>query len=108
MSSEPLFVHYLTLDVFTDTRFGGNPLAVILDARELTDEQMLAVTREFNYSESTFVQRVGYESLRRAAKYRLRDIPPSARRSRLFTVVMCRRPAIRRRSCLARTLVRCR
>jgi trans-2,3-dihydro-3-hydroxyanthranilate isomerase len=55
MSSEPLFVHYLTLDVFTDSRFGGNPLAVILDARELTSEQMLAVTREFNYSESTFV-----------------------------------------------------
>jgi trans-2,3-dihydro-3-hydroxyanthranilate isomerase len=51
----PLFVHYFTLDVFTDTRFGGNPLAVILDARGLSSEQMLQVTREFNYSESTFV-----------------------------------------------------
>ena len=51
----PLFVHYFTLDVFTDQRFGGNPLAVILDARGLTSEQMLQVTREFNYSESTFV-----------------------------------------------------
>lgn len=51
----PVFVHYFTLDVFTDQRFGGNPLAVILDARGLTSEQMLQVTREFNYSESTFV-----------------------------------------------------
>ncbi|MDZ7630011.1 MAG: PhzF family phenazine biosynthesis protein [Gemmatimonadaceae bacterium] len=55
MSAESLFVHYFTLDVFTDQRFGGNPLAVILDARGLTSEQMLQVTREFNYSESTFV-----------------------------------------------------
>ncbi len=53
--SAPLFVHYFTLDVFTDQRFGGNPLAVILDARGLTSEQMLQVTREFNYSETTFV-----------------------------------------------------
>ena len=55
MSEDALFVHYFTLDVFTDQRFGGNPLAVILDARELTSAQMLQVTREFNYSESTFV-----------------------------------------------------
>jgi trans-2,3-dihydro-3-hydroxyanthranilate isomerase len=44
-----------TADVFTDTLFGGNPLAVLPDARGLTSEQMLAITREFNYSESTFV-----------------------------------------------------
>lgn len=48
-------IRYLTADVFTDRRFGGNPLAVVPDARGLTDEQMLAITREFNYSESTFV-----------------------------------------------------
>lgn len=53
--AEPLFVHYFTLDVFTDRRFGGNPLAVILDARGLTEAEMLQVTREFNFSESTFV-----------------------------------------------------
>lgn len=46
---------YVTADVFTSTRFGGNQLAVLPDARGLTTEQMLAVTREFNYSESTFV-----------------------------------------------------
>lgn len=44
-----------TLDVFTGTRFAGNPLAVIPDARGLTDVQMQTLTREFNLSETTFV-----------------------------------------------------
>ena len=44
-----------TLDVFTDTLFGGNPLAVLTDARGLSDEQMQAITREFNLSETVFV-----------------------------------------------------
>jgi trans-2,3-dihydro-3-hydroxyanthranilate isomerase len=44
-----------TCDVFTDRRFGGNPLAVVLDAAGLSDQQMQAVAREFNYSETTFV-----------------------------------------------------
>lgn len=48
-------MRYFTADVFTSIRFGGNQLAVLPDARGLTDEQMLAITREFNYSESTFV-----------------------------------------------------
>src|SRR2546421_12355699 len=46
---------YLTLDVFTETAFGGNPLAVVPDARGLTTAQMQAIAAEFNYSESTFV-----------------------------------------------------
>jgi len=46
---------FFTCDVFTDTLHGGNPLAVIPDARGLSDEQMTAITREFNYSETTFV-----------------------------------------------------
>lgn len=46
---------FVTADVFTSTRFGGNQLAVLLDARGLTTEQMHAIAREFNYSESTFV-----------------------------------------------------
>src|SRR5438067_1701014 len=44
-----------TCDVFTDKLHGGNPLGVVPDARGLTDEQMAAITREFNYSETTFV-----------------------------------------------------
>ena len=46
---------FYTCDVFTDTRFGGNPLAVILDGEGLTTEQMQLIAREFNYSETTFV-----------------------------------------------------
>ena len=48
-------MRFFTADVFTSTRFGGNQLAVLPNARGLTDEQMLAIAREFNYSESTFV-----------------------------------------------------
>lgn len=44
-----------TVDVFAAQRFGGNPLAVVTDARGLSDADMQAVAREFNYSESTFV-----------------------------------------------------
>ena len=46
---------YFICDVFTRERFGGNPLAVLPDARGLTDGQMQKITREFNFSESTFV-----------------------------------------------------
>lgn len=44
-----------TVDVFTDRRFGGNPLAVFPDAHGLTDAEMQAVASEFNLSETTFV-----------------------------------------------------
>jgi trans-2,3-dihydro-3-hydroxyanthranilate isomerase len=46
---------YVTVDVFTDRAFAGNPVAVVTDARGLTAEQMQGVAAEFNYSESTFV-----------------------------------------------------
>ncbi|MGZ8410100.1 MAG: PhzF family phenazine biosynthesis protein, partial [Hyphomicrobium sp.] len=46
---------YSTLDVFTDRRFGGNPLAVVHGAGGLTDAQMQAIAREFNLSETVFV-----------------------------------------------------
>jgi trans-2,3-dihydro-3-hydroxyanthranilate isomerase len=46
---------FITADVFTDRPFGGNPLAVLPDARGLDDEQMLNVAREFNFSETVFV-----------------------------------------------------
>jgi trans-2,3-dihydro-3-hydroxyanthranilate isomerase len=46
---------YVTADVFTDRMFGGNPLAVVLDAAGLSTAQMQAVAMEFNYSETTFV-----------------------------------------------------
>jgi len=46
---------YFICDVFTEKRFGGNPLAVLPDARGISDAQMQRVAREFNFSETTFV-----------------------------------------------------
>lgn len=48
-------VRYLTCDVFTDRRFGGNQLAVFPDARQIDPALMHPIAREFNYSETTFV-----------------------------------------------------
>lgn len=47
--------HYFTCDVFTDTRFGGNQLAVLPEAQGLRDGQMQQIAREFNFSECAFV-----------------------------------------------------
>lgn len=46
---------FVTLDVFTDTKFTGNQLAVLMDAQGLTLDRMQTITKEFNYAESTFV-----------------------------------------------------
>lgn len=47
--------HFLQADVFTNTPFGGNQLAVFTDARGLCTEEMQSLAREMNYSESTFI-----------------------------------------------------
>ena len=46
-----------TLDVFTDRRFSGNPLAVVRDADDLDTERMQAISRELNLSETVFLQK---------------------------------------------------
>ena len=46
---------FVTLDVFTERRFAGNPLAVVLDADALDTAAMQAIAREFNYPETVFV-----------------------------------------------------
>jgi trans-2,3-dihydro-3-hydroxyanthranilate isomerase len=46
---------FVQLDVFTRTPLTGNPLAVFTDARGLSDQQMQALAREMNLSETTFV-----------------------------------------------------
>ena len=46
---------YYICDVFTDTRFGGNQLAVLPQAERLPAQQMQQIAREFNFSETTFV-----------------------------------------------------
>jgi len=46
---------FVQVDVFTERVFGGNPLAVVFGAEELADQQMQAVAREMNCSETTFL-----------------------------------------------------
>jgi len=46
---------FVTLDVFTDRRYAGNPLAVVLEADGLDAPAMQAIAREFNLSETLFV-----------------------------------------------------
>jgi len=46
---------FVQLDVFTRTPLTGNPLAVFADARGLSDQQMQALAREMNLSETTFI-----------------------------------------------------
>lgn len=46
-----------TMDVFTDQPFAGNPLAVVMGADDLSPAQMQIIAREFNLSETIFVQR---------------------------------------------------
>jgi len=46
---------YYICDVFTNQRFGGNPLAVFPEATGLGPQQMQSIAREFNFSETTFV-----------------------------------------------------
>ncbi|HEY4689905.1 MAG TPA: PhzF family phenazine biosynthesis protein [Anaerolineae bacterium] len=63
--------HFVQADVFTDRPFGGNQLAVFTDARGLSDAEMQSLTREMNYSESTFVLPP--------------DTPNAVKRVRIFT-----------------------
>ncbi len=62
---------FVTADVFTDRAFGGNPLAVLPDARNLDPARMQEVAREFNLSETVFVLPP--------------DDPSHTRRLRIFT-----------------------
>lgn len=48
---------YCVVDVFSETAFAGNPLAVVMNTANLTTERMQAIAREFNLSETTFVER---------------------------------------------------
>src|SRR5690242_7513405 len=48
-------IPFVTVDVFTHRKFGGNPLAVVPDATGLTGAQMQAIAGEFNLAETTFV-----------------------------------------------------
>ena len=55
MNKELRHYPFVQFDVFSATAFAGNPLAVFSDARGLNDAEMLAIAREMNLSETTFV-----------------------------------------------------
>jgi trans-2,3-dihydro-3-hydroxyanthranilate isomerase len=57
-------LEYFVVDVFTGTALHGNPLAVAMNTAELTTERMQAIAREFNLSETTFVERGAIEAER--------------------------------------------
>ena len=65
---------YHVLDVFTDRAFAGNPLAVVLDSDDLSTQQMQAIAREFNLSETTFPMRTTTPG----ADYLLRIFTPTS------------------------------
>lgn len=67
----PLRFH--TLDVFTETTFGGNPLAVVLGGETLDGAQMQLIAREFNLSETVFV----LPSTRKDCLHRVRIFTPT-------------------------------
>jgi trans-2,3-dihydro-3-hydroxyanthranilate isomerase len=64
------FLEYDVVDVFADEPFNGNQLAVVHGASDLTDEALLALAREFNFSETTFPSPVD------GARYRNRIFTP--------------------------------
>ena len=52
-----LQLEYFVVDVFTGSALTGNPLAVVMNSADLATERMQAIAREFNLSETTFIER---------------------------------------------------
>ena len=71
--SERRTVKFYQADVFTDTVFGGNPVAVVPDAGSLDAWEMQKIAREMNLSETVFVLPPTDPS----AEYRLRFFTPA-------------------------------
>lgn len=50
-------IQYYLVDVFTDTKYGGNQLAVFVDyENKVSNDEMLSIARELNFSEITFIK----------------------------------------------------
>ena len=64
------FLSFDVVDVFAESPFAGNQLAVVHGAADLTDEQLLTIAREFNFSETTFPTPVAGD------RYRVRIFTP--------------------------------
>ncbi len=70
-----LTLDYFVVDAFTTEPLGGNPLAVVMNTRGLATEKMQSIAREFNLSETTFVERRPAE-IERAEGVRVRIFTP--------------------------------
>jgi trans-2,3-dihydro-3-hydroxyanthranilate isomerase len=64
------FLDYDVVDVFAESSFAGNQLAVVHGATDLPDAALLAIAREFNFSETTFPEPVD------GGRYRTRIFTP--------------------------------
>ena len=67
---------FVQVDVFTDTPYGGNPLAVVSDAQGLSADAMQAFARWTNLSETTFITAPSPHDIERGADYALRIFTP--------------------------------
>src|SRR5213592_1948738 len=68
----PHTYEFVQVDVFTQTPLAGNPLAIFPDARGLNDQEMQALAREMNLSETTFIfPREGATEIRDGKKVRI-------------------------------------
>jgi trans-2,3-dihydro-3-hydroxyanthranilate isomerase len=65
-----------TVDVFADRAFTGNPLAVVRGAGALSTQQLQAIAREFNLSETAFPMAPTPSQAAAGAAYRLRIFTP--------------------------------
>jgi len=65
LASSSLVLDYQIVDVFTETALKGNGLAVVFDTVGLATERMQSIAREFNLSETTFIQRRDAETEKR-------------------------------------------
>jgi trans-2,3-dihydro-3-hydroxyanthranilate isomerase len=55
MTTQPRRFPFVQVDVFTSQALAGNPLAIFPDGRDLTSVEMLAIAKEMNLAETTFV-----------------------------------------------------
>ncbi len=69
-------LEYFIVDVFTDVALKGNPLAVVMNTCDLTAGRMQEIAREFNLSETTFIER-RTEEVEQAEGVRVRIFTPS-------------------------------
>lgn len=76
MSTQPRERAFAQVDVFSSEPFRGNPVAVVLDAEGLSDEDMQRIARWTNLSETTFVLPATSEGAAAGADYRLRIWTP--------------------------------